>query len=368
MQRALVRLALLMRFVPVLQAAATLALGFSVYARPALGVAAGCLALGWSGWLALRVWTAGRCSGWACAGDVAVGATALLAVGAAMPPEALTTSFYWAATYAAAVALMLGLTQPPWAGLYGLAVLTGAYGVAVYLGAGAAALPAAAGNAAGCVVYFGSGVLAAAYGRRLTAVVVRAEDDALSRQAQLGAQQARLDEFGRLHDEAVQILERVAGSGESCAAELRAYTAGAARHLRAGMEGHPAVHGSVAEVLGRLVERFAALNFSVRAEYETPLPDPGEQALARLAAAITEALNNAHKHAGVADAVMRASRAEGGIEVCVEDSGAGFATGSVRSGFGMTNCIRRRLEEAGGTVEFRSAPGEGTAVRMWLPC
>jgi signal transduction histidine kinase len=367
MQRALVRLALLMRFVPVLQAAATLALGFSFYKQPVLGVAAGCLALGWSGWLALRVWTAGRCSGWACAGDVVVGATALLAVGAAMPLEALTTSFYWAATYAAAVALMLGLTQPLWAGLYGLAALTGAYGLAVYLGAGAGALPSAAGNAAGCVVYFGCGVLAAAYVHRLTAVVVRAGDDALNRQAQLGAQQARLDEFGRLHDETVQVLERVAGSDESCAAELRAYAAGAARHLRAGMDGQ-LVHGSVAEVLGRLVEQFAALNFSVRAECETPLPNPGEQALARLAAAVTEALNNAHKHSGVAHAVLRASRAEGGIEVCVEDSGAGFATGSVRNGFGMTNCIRRRLEEAGGTVEFRSAPGEGTAVRMWLPC
>lgn len=368
LRRALVRLALLMRFVPALQAAATLTLGLSVYQRPLLGVAAGCLALIWSGWLGLRVWTSGRWAGWACAGDVAVGIVALLALGAAMPPEALTMSFYWAATYAASVALMLGLTLPARVGGYGLAILTGVYGLTVFLRAGAHALPAAGGNAAGSVAYFGCGVLVVGYVRRLSAVVIQAEEEALSRQARLGVQQARLDEFSRLHDDAVQVLERVAGCDESCAAELRAYAADAAGHLRAGIEGRPPGHASVAEALGRLVARFAQLKFSVRTEYETLLPDPGEQGLARLVAAVAEALNNAFKHSGVAHATLRASCLGGGIEVCVEDSGAGFAAGSAPDGFGMNNCIRRRLEEGGGTVEFRSAPGEGTAVRMWLPC
>jgi hypothetical protein len=40
MQRALLRLALLMRIVPLLQAVATIALGFSAYQRPWLSAAA----------------------------------------------------------------------------------------------------------------------------------------------------------------------------------------------------------------------------------------------------------------------------------------------------------------------------------------
>ena len=52
----------------------------------------------------------------------------------------------------------------------------------------------------------------------------------------------------------------------------------------------------------------------------------------------------------------------------VEDKGAGFPAEAGGAGFGITNCIRRRLEEAGGSAEFQSAPGAGTTVRMWLPC
>jgi hypothetical protein len=367
MRRALVRLALLMRAVPLLQAIATLALGYTAYHRPWLNVAAGCAALAWSGWLTLRVWPAGRSSGRTCVIDTTVAVAALLAVGAAMPPRSLTTSFYWAVSYAAAVALMLGLSLPPRTGGYGLAALIGTYGLVVDLGAGAQALPAAAGNAAGCVAYFGSGILAASYVRRLTGAVERAEEDALCRETRLGVRQARLEEFGRLHDEAVQVMERVSAGGHD-AAELRAYAASAAAHLRAAIEDQGPARGSVPEVLDGVARGFAAPRFSVSVDCALPLPDPGGRALAKLAAAVTEALNNVSKHSGASRARVWAVPAGDGIEVVVEDSGAGFAAGSVREGFGITNCIRLRLEEAGGKVEFRSAPGAGTVVRMWLPC
>jgi signal transduction histidine kinase len=366
MQRALVRLAFLMRAVPLLQAIATIALGYAAYHRPWLNVAAGCAALAWSGWLLRKAWATGRLSGRACLADATVAVAALLAVGAAMPPRSLTTSFYWAASYAAAVALMLGLSLPPWVGGYGLAALIGTYGLAVDLGAGAQALPAAAGNAAGIAAFFGSGILGASYVRRLTGAVERAEDDALVLQTRLGVRQARLDEFGRLHDEAVQVLERVAAEDHD-AAELRAYAASAAAHLRAVIEDRGPAHGSVPEVLDQVARGFAAPRFSVSVDCALPLPDPGGRALGKLAAAVTEALNNAAKHSGAARARVRAAPAGDGIEVVVEDSGTGFAAGSAE-GFGITNCIRRRLEEAGGNVEFRSAPGAGTVVRMWLPC
>jgi signal transduction histidine kinase len=368
MQRALVRLGFIQRAVPLLQAIATLAMGYHAYHRPWLNVAAGCAALAWSGWFLAHVWSTGRPSWRTCLMDTTVAVAALLAVGAAMPAASLTTSFYWAGSYAASVALMLGLSLPPWAGGYGLAALIGTYGLVVDLGAGPQALPAAAGNAAGSVAFFGSGLLAAAYVRRLTAVVERAEDDALHREARLGVRQARLDEFGRLHDEAVQVLERVAAADERDAAELLVYAASAASHLRAAIEDRGPARGSVAEVLNQVARAFAAPRFSVTVDCGLPLADPGQQALEKLAAAVTEALNNASKHSGAAQATVRAAPAGLGIEVVVADRGTGFDAGSVQEGFGITNCIRHRLEEAGGTVEFSSAPGAGTVVRMWLPC
>jgi Histidine kinase-, DNA gyrase B-, and HSP90-like ATPase len=368
MQRALVRLALLMRIVPLLQAIATIALGLSAYTRPWLGVAAAGACLAWSGWLALRMWPAGRCPAWCRAADAAVAVAALITVGAAMPPDSLTTAFYWAGSYAAAVALMLGLILPPRAGGCALAALIGGYGAMVDLRAGPHALPAAAGNAAGIAVYFGYGALAAWYARRLTTVAARAEEDALGRQALLGVQQARLEEFGRLHDEAVQVLERVTVTAAADAAPVRAYAAQAASHLRAAIDDRRTAGGSVAEALAGAAAGFAALRFGVTVDCAMPLPDPGLRATGKLAAAVTEALNNACKHSGAAHASVRAAPARGGIEVSVTDQGTGFPVGPAHDGFGIANCIRRRLTEAGGSVEIVSVPGAGTVVRMWLPC
>lgn len=367
MRRALVRLALLMRAVPLLQAVAVMALGFPTFRQPWLGMAAGCVALAWSAWLALRTWATGRCSPPMCSADAAVATVAVLAAGAAVPPGLLTTSFNWTGPYAAATALMLGLGLSPWAGGCGLVGLIAVYGVEVGIRAGVHALPVAAGNAAGSAAYFGCGVVITSYVRRLTHVVDQAESDALHREARLGVQQTRLDEFGRLHDEAVQVLERVMAVDEPDTA-LRAYAASAADHLRSAIEDPNPGPDSVRDVLDPVAAEFATRGFAVSVQYGTPLPEPGMPALVVLAAVVTESLNNAYKHSGTRNATVRAAGAGHGLEVSVVDEGIGFAPSSVRHGFGITNCICRRVAEAHGNVEFRSAPGAGTVVRIWLPC
>ena len=366
-RRALVRLALLMRVVPLLQAVVTVTLGFSVSGRPWLTAAACCAALAWSTWLVLRIWATGHCAAAVCLTDTAVAVLVLLAVGAAIPAGLLTTSFYWAAPYAAATALLLGMSLPPRVGAHGLAVLIASYGLVVGAGAGAHALPAAAGNAAGTAVYFGGGVAIACYARGFTLMTARAQDNALDRQQQLGIRQARLDEFGRLHDEAVQVLERVASAAQPDA-RLRAYAASAARHLRAAIDDAGLEPGSVRDVLGQVAASFTARGFLVTVECRTPLPDPGAPARSLLAAAVTEALNNAQKHSGAGRAAVRAASTRHGLEVSVADEGIGFVTTSPQAGFGIVNCIHRRLEETGGSAEIRSVPGAGTVVRMRLPC
>ena len=57
----------------------------------------------------------------------------------------------------------------------------------------------------------------------------------------------------------------------------------------------------------------------------------------------------------------------GGLFSSVKDDGTGFDPTAVAAGIGMSQSIKGRVEAAGGRVEFRSAPGEGTEVRMWIP-
>jgi signal transduction histidine kinase len=81
-----------------------------------------------------------------------------------------------------------------------------------------------------------------------------------------------------------------------------------------------------------------------------------------------EAVNNARKHAGGA-AVRVALRTHGReLRFEVRDEGPGFVPGdkSGSGGRGLRN-LTSRLASVGGRVALDSAPGEGTAVRGWVP-
>jgi signal transduction histidine kinase len=365
-RRTTLRLALLLRGVPLLQLVLTGALGFDAYRRPGLLIAACCLAVGWSGCLAARIWSTAR-PGWlVCCGDGAVSAAVLLMVGACVPDRLLTTSFYWPATFAAASVLIIGLSMPLLPGLTWLALLAATYGLVVAHGAGVRALPVAAGNAAGMAVYFGLAAAIARYRRRLAGKLARASQDARQREARLGVRRARLEEFGRLHDEAVQVLEQAA-RGAPHSAGLRAYAARAAAHLREDSGPEP-VPCTLLHALTRVADDFTTLGFPVAVQRATPFEATiGDRSRSLLVSAVVEALNNALKHSGAGGATVRLATAASWVEVTVEDHGRGFDPGAVRPRFGLASSIRRRVEEAGGTVYFWSAPGAGTAVRMWVP-
>jgi signal transduction histidine kinase len=221
---------------------------------------------------------------------------------------------------------------------------------------------------AGSAVYFAIGAVIATHARGLTNALTRSREAALRREMRLGVEQARLDEFRRLHDEAVQVLERVSVADSGEAAGLRAYAASAAAHLRAAIDRPGPAPLSVRAALDRAAAGFTALGFGVTVRAEGPLPCLDEHALTELGSAVTEALNNSVKHSGAGRAVVRARRMADRLEVSVEDEGAGFAAKPASYGFGITHSICRRLAEAGGGAEVRSAPGAGTVVTMWLPC
>ena len=79
-----------------------------------------------------------------------------------------------------------------------------------------------------------------------------------------------------------------------------------------------------------------------------------------------EALQNAAKHAGACSIRVTLTGTASGLELTVEDDGAGFDPASTPGGSGLAN-IRDRVESVGGTVRTESAPGRGTRVCAVLP-
>jgi signal transduction histidine kinase len=78
-----------------------------------------------------------------------------------------------------------------------------------------------------------------------------------------------------------------------------------------------------------------------------------------------EALTNVRRHAAASQvSLVLTYRDEGRVHLRVEDDGRGAA--SLTGGFGLVG-IRERAEQLGGTVHYRSAPGQGFTLDMELP-
>jgi signal transduction histidine kinase len=82
--------------------------------------------------------------------------------------------------------------------------------------------------------------------------------------------------------------------------------------------------------------------------------------------AIRELLLNVVKHSGVKKASVRFSKEGSMALVAVEDAGVGMPTSARRSGFGLL-ALRERIENLGGSLETRGAPGRGTTVVIRIP-
>jgi signal transduction histidine kinase len=76
---------------------------------------------------------------------------------------------------------------------------------------------------------------------------------------------------------------------------------------------------------------------------------------------VLEALNNVAKYADATRATIRLEARPGKVAFAVEDDGRGFDPARTRYGTGLQG-MADRLEAIGGTLDVRSAPGEGTTV------
>jgi signal transduction histidine kinase len=142
--------------------------------------------------------------------------------------------------------------------------------------------------------------------------------------------------------------------------------------------------------LAPLLERAAAEQAEpgaprrVRIEAEPALP-PLRLDRARIAQALAGILSNAHKFSAPGSPIeLRAFRDGERVGVSVADRGIGMSAEELGhlferfwraagvseipgSGLGLA-LVRETMLAHGGTVEVRSAPGEGTTVTLWLPC
>jgi signal transduction histidine kinase len=79
-----------------------------------------------------------------------------------------------------------------------------------------------------------------------------------------------------------------------------------------------------------------------------------------------EALNNLAKYARASSATVSLSQVDGTLTFAVSDDGVGFRPANVGGGTGLQG-MADRLDAIGGSLEIRSAPGEGTRVVGHVP-
>ena len=82
---------------------------------------------------------------------------------------------------------------------------------------------------------------------------------------------------------------------------------------------------------------------------------------------VQEALNNAARHGGAKHARVEVSEQGETLRIRVSDDGRGFDPGARSDGYGLGLAMRERIALAGGLLELRSAPGDGTTIVALLP-
>jgi signal transduction histidine kinase len=179
--------------------------------------------------------------------------------------------------------------------------------------------------------------------------------------------QERADVAAHLHDSVLQTLALIQKSSHDPATVARLARA-QERDLRSWLYvGESTDESSLAGALRSAaaeVEDAHGVSVDVVAVGDCALDD----ALRPVVQATREAVTNAAKHAGTDRVDVYAEITPAAVDVFVRDRGAGFSLGDVpEDRYGVRRSIIDRMQRHGGTGEVRSAPGEGTEVRLRLP-
>jgi signal transduction histidine kinase/phage shock protein PspC (stress-responsive transcriptional regulator) len=183
----------------------------------------------------------------------------------------------------------------------------------------------------------------------------------------------RAEIAAHLHDSVLQTLALIQQQSDS-AREVRRLARSQERELRAwlyGPQGYgrakangaasaPAFAAALHAAAGEVEDTYA-VSMQVVVVGDCALDEP----LPALVQASREAMVNAAKHAGVAQASVYAEVEPDRVHVFIRDRGAGFDPAAVAADrHGLADSIHGRMQRHGGTVTLRTAPGEGTEVQL----
>jgi signal transduction histidine kinase/phage shock protein PspC (stress-responsive transcriptional regulator) len=176
--------------------------------------------------------------------------------------------------------------------------------------------------------------------------------------------QERADLAAHLHDSVLQtlaLIQKHASDGRTVATLARAQE----RDLRSWLYGETAPPDtSVASALKAAAAEVED-GHGVPVEVVTVGDAPVTDRLRPLMLAAREAMVNAAKHSGAEQVDVFAECADAQVEVFVRDRGRGFDEAAVpEDRLGVRNSIVDRMRRHGGTAVIRTAPGDGTEVRL----
>jgi signal transduction histidine kinase/phage shock protein PspC (stress-responsive transcriptional regulator) len=192
-------------------------------------------------------------------------------------------------------------------------------------------------------------------------------DDLGAERAERVRTQERADMAAHLHDSVLQTLALIQKNSHDATTVAR-LARSQERDLRHWLFSTDAP--DAATLAGALKEMAAEVEgvHPVLVDVVTVGDCPLGEALRPIALATREAVVNAAKHAGVARVDVYAEVAPDGVDVFVRDRGAGFDPAAVAPDrHGVRSSILDRMRRHGGRAEVRSAPGEGTEVRLHMP-
>jgi signal transduction histidine kinase len=212
---------------------------------------------------------------------------------------------------------------------------------------------------AAVAVLVGVGVVLAPWG-------VRMWRDLDAERAARARESERADIAAHLHDSVLQtlaLIQRRSHDGPEVVRLARAQERDLRGWLYGASDADPTTMAARVAALTAEVEDVHGAVVEVVTVGDRPVNDR----MASLLAALREAVLNAARHAEGPVRVYVESTPEG-VEAFVRDRGPGFTLADVpEDRLGVRESIIGRMERHGGSARVRSAPGEGTEVRLLLP-
>ncbi len=196
--------------------------------------------------------------------------------------------------------------------------------------------------------------------------VFRLASDLTAERAERVRSQERADVAAHLHDSVLQtlaLIQKNAADGPMVARLARAQERDLRSWLYSGESTDERSLASALRGVGAEVEDAHGVTVDVVTVGDCPM----SEAVRPVVNATREAVTNAAKHAGTGRVDVYAEVIGSSLEVFVRDRGAGFDPDDIPDDrLGVRHSIIDRMERHGGTARLRSAPGEGTEVRLSL--